>query len=167
MTDMQPSGALTTTGVDAITSFLQGEGVAYELIEHEPAMSAADEAGVAHIPPAEVAKTIVLRDQRGYVIAAVPASERLDMHKLRALLGATGKLRLASEAEIARDIPRLEVGAAPPFGPMLPSAEVIDEDLLRHPAILCPAGDHRHSVLVDPNEIVRITAARCADIAAD
>jgi prolyl-tRNA editing enzyme YbaK/EbsC (Cys-tRNA(Pro) deacylase) len=32
------------------------------------------------------------------------------------------------------------------------------------PQILCSAGDHRHSVLVDPREVVRITAARVADI---
>lgn len=34
-------------------------------------------------------------------------------------------------------------------------------------AVLCPAGDHRHSVLLDPHEIVRITAAQTADICED
>ena len=42
------------------------------------------------------------------------------MNKLRDLLGATRQLRLASEAEIARAFPSLEVGAVPPFGPMVP-----------------------------------------------
>lgn len=44
----------------------------------------------------------------------------------------------------------------PPFAPMTPALEVIDQPLLRHERILFPAGDHRHSVLVDPREIVRI-----------
>jgi prolyl-tRNA editing enzyme YbaK/EbsC (Cys-tRNA(Pro) deacylase) len=102
-----------------------------------------------------------------YVIAAIPAAQRLDMSKLRDLLGATRQLRLASEHEIARDFPLLEVGAVPPFGPMLPAAEVIDSALLEHERILCPAGDRRHSVLLDPREVVRLTAAKTADISED
>jgi hypothetical protein len=74
-----------------------GTGVEYELIEHKPVMSAAAEARVAHVPPDHVAKTVVLHDGSAYVIAAIPASERLDLHKLRELLGATRQLRLANE----------------------------------------------------------------------
>jgi Ala-tRNA(Pro) deacylase len=158
------SGAIETTRVDAITGFLQGTGTAYELIEHARTMSAAAEAHATHLSPDQVAKTIVLHDGNIYVIAAIPASDRLDLRKLRDLLGATRQLRLASEDEIARDFPLLEVGAVPPFGPMVPAAEVIDSALTRYEQILCPAGDHRHSVLLDPREIVRITAAQTADI---
>ncbi|HYB30625.1 MAG TPA: YbaK/EbsC family protein [Solirubrobacteraceae bacterium] len=89
------------------------------------------------------------------------------MHKLREALGATRRLQLASEDEIALEFPSLEVGAVPPFGPMVPAVEVIDRELLRHDRILFPAGDHRHSVLVDPGEVVRVTAARTGDICQD
>ena len=160
-------GAMTTTRVDAIVDFLDGVGIAYELLEHAPVMSAVAEARVAHVPPDQVAKTVVLHDGSTYVIAAIPASGRLDLHKLRELLGATRQLRLASEAEIARDFPTLEVGAVPPFGPMVPAAEVIDSALVAQERILCPAGDHRHSVLVDPRDVVRTTSARTADICED
>jgi prolyl-tRNA editing enzyme YbaK/EbsC (Cys-tRNA(Pro) deacylase) len=44
---------------------------------------------------------------------------------------------------------------------------VIDRALLEQQQILCAAGDHRHSVLVDPRDIVRITAAKTADICQD
>jgi Ala-tRNA(Pro) deacylase len=158
---------IVPTHVEGIIEFLEGAGIDYELIEHEQVMSAAAEAGATHQPPDQVAKTIVLRDPRVYVIAAIPASERLDLHKLRELLGASSELQLASEEQIAHDFPTLEVGAVPPFGPMVPAAEVIDRSLLEHERILCPAGDHRHSVLVDPREIARITAARIAGICQD
>jgi Ala-tRNA(Pro) deacylase len=167
MTDHETPGGMATTRVDAIVEFLQGKYIPYELVEHDPVMSAAAEARVAGLPPDQVAKTVVLHDGSAYVIAAVPASERLDLHKLRELLGATRQLRLATEDEIARDFPALEVGAVPPFGPMVPAAEVIDSALLEQERILCPAGDHRHSVLVDPHDVVRITAARTADICQD
>jgi Ala-tRNA(Pro) deacylase len=160
-------GSIATTRVDAIVDFLDGVGIPYELLDHAPVMTATAEARVAHVPPDQVAKTVVLHDGSAYVIVAIPASNRLDVHRLRELLGATRQLRLASEAEIARDFPALEVGAVPPFGPMVPAAEVIDSALLAHQRILCPAGDHRHSVLVDPRDIVRITAAGTADVCED
>ncbi len=167
MTDPAPHTALTATHVDAITGYLEGVRVDHELIEHQPAMTAAAEAGATHRPPDQVAKTIVLHDGSAYTIAAIPASERLDLNKLRHLLGATRGLQLATEEQIRRDFPALEVGAVPPFGPMVPAAEVIDRSLLDHERILCPAGDHRHSVMVDPHEVVRITSARIAAICQD
>src|SRR6185437_5934910 len=126
---MTIDGGLVPTRAEAIVEFLEGEGVSYELIEHEPTLSAAAEARTTHHLSDQVAKTIVLHDGSGYVIAAIPASERLDLQKLRKLLGATRHLRLAGEDEIAREFPSLEVGAVPPFGPMVPAAEVIDRAL--------------------------------------
>ncbi len=164
MTNESPAGPVTNTRVDAIVGFLEGAEVAYELIEHEPVTNAASEAHIANLSPERVAKTIVLHDGHAYVIAAVSAADRLDLHRLRDLFGASRQLRLASEAEIARDFPSLEVGAVPPFGPMVPAAEVIDKALAAQEQILCPAGDHRHSVLVDPREVVRITGATVAEI---
>jgi NTE family protein len=160
-------GDMTATGVTAIRDYLDGSGVPYELIEHAPTMSAFAEASATKRPPERVAKTVVLQHGGGYVVVAVPASERLDLRKLRDLVGATRALRLATEKEMARDFPTIEVGAAPPFGPMLPRAEVIDRRLLEEDRILCAAGDHRHSVLVDPRDVVRITEATTADICED
>jgi prolyl-tRNA editing enzyme YbaK/EbsC (Cys-tRNA(Pro) deacylase) len=82
------------------------------------------------------------------------------------VLGAGGEPGAAEHA-IARDFPSLEVGAVSPFGPMVPAAEVIDRRLVEQERILYQAGNHRHSVLVDPREVVRITAANRVDICHD
>ena len=158
------AGAVVRTKVDGVTGFLVGAQVPFELLEHDSVMSASAEAHAAHLPPEQVAKTIVLHDGSAYVVAAISAADRLDMHKLRELLGAGRHMRLATEQELARDFPSLEVGSAPPFGPMVPAAEVIDRALAAQSRILCAAGDHHHSVLVDPDDVVRITAAKVADI---
>ena len=167
MSSDTPANAASSTPVDAIRVYLEGAGIRYELVEHRPVDTAAAEARAAERRPDTVAKTIVLHDGDVYVIAAISAADRLDLHKLRDVLGADRELRLASEQEIARDFPSLEVGAIPPFGPMLPAAEVIDSALAARERVLCAAGDHRHSVLVDPREIVRVTASTVADICED
>ena len=158
---------LATTRAASIVEYLDAQGVDHTLIEHHPTMSAAEEARATGEPAHKVAKTIVLEDRGGYVLAVVPGDERLDLHKLRELLGATKTLRLATEAEMADLFPSFEVGAAPPFGTGFPKLEVVDRRLLEEDRVLCAAGDHRHSVILDPSEIARLTGAVTADVCED
>jgi Ala-tRNA(Pro) deacylase len=154
------------TGVAAVTEFLGREGISYEVVEHERTQTAVAEARAAGVPAADVAKTIVLRDEVGLRLAVIPASERLDMHKLRQALASRG-LRLVTEQEMAKEFDEFEVGAVPPFGSMFDALELVDERLLEHDRILCGGGDHEHAVLVDPRDVVRAGEARVADICQD
>jgi Ala-tRNA(Pro) deacylase len=162
-----PDTALTSTHSAAVVEYLHGHGVAFDVVEHPPTTSAAAEAKATGRAPEAVAKTIVLQDGPAYALAILPASERLDVRKVRDLLTAGKDLRFATEEEIARDFPGLEVGAVPPVGPMLPMAEVIDRHLLSHARILCAGGDHRHSIVLDPQDLLRLTSATVGDICAE
>lgn len=150
-------------GHAVVTEFLERHGVPYEVVEHERTQTAAAEARAAGMPPADVAKTVVLRDQEGVRLAVIPASHRLDMHKVKRELASKG-LRLVTEQEMAEEFAEFEVGAVPPFGPMFHALELVDERLLDHDRILCGGGDHEHGVLVDPHDLVTAGQARVADI---
>jgi Ala-tRNA(Pro) deacylase len=93
----------------------------------------------------------------------VPASERLDMHKVKDALGSRG-LRLVTEQELAESFEGFEVGAVPPFGSMFHALELVDERLLEQDRILCSGGDHEHAILVDPRDVVQAGQARVVDI---
>lgn len=168
--EVAPAGAggphtqLVTTHAAAMVEYLDGNHVPYEFLEHEPTMSAAAEAEATGRPRSQVAKTVVLHDERGYVLAIVPASERLDLHKVTEALGSDRPLRLASEEEMAEDFPGFEVGATPPLGPMLPRAELVDPRLLDNDRIVCAGGDHRHSLFLDPRDVVRLADGQVVDI---
>ena len=151
------------SGVAAVTAFLESQSVPYEVVKHERTQTAAAEARAAGVSAADVAKTIVLRDAEGLRLAVIPASERLDMHKLGQALASKG-LRLMTEQEMADEFDQFEVGAVPPFGSMFDALQVIDGRLLEHDRILCSGGDHEHAVLVDPRDVVRAGEARVADI---
>lgn len=156
---------VTTTGVAAVVAYLEGRDASFQVVEHAPTERATDEADIVDWPRERMAKTVVLQDaESGYLLAIVPASERVDLHKLRRVLGAGREIRLATEAEIARDFPTLQVGATPPLGPMLPRAEVIDQRLLEETRVLCAGGDHRHSIVLDPGELAFLADAQVADI---
>jgi Ala-tRNA(Pro) deacylase len=150
-------------GHAAVTEFLERAGVPYEVVEHERTQTAAAEARAAGMPAADVAKTVVLRDEAGVRLAVIPADHRLDLRKVKRELGSRG-LRLVTEQEMEREFSDFEVGAVPPFGPMFHALELMDERLLDHDRILCGGGDHEHGVLVDPHDVMRASQARVADI---
>jgi prolyl-tRNA editing enzyme YbaK/EbsC (Cys-tRNA(Pro) deacylase) len=151
-------------GRERLEGYLRERDVSFNVIEHAHTETAAAEAQVAHLPAQQTAKTVVLHTPGGYRFAVVPASDRLDLHKAADELDvARHQLRLASEEDIASDFSAYEVGAVPPMGPETP-AELIDARLLGYQHVLCAAGDHEHSLLLDPTDIVRVTGARTADL---
>lgn len=162
-----PHSGLSGTGIGAVSEYLRAEGIPHEVVEHDETLSAAAEAAATQRPPQQVAKTVVLHDRGAYMLAVIPASQRLDLHKVRELLGASGALQLATEAQMAEDFPTLEVGAVPPLGPMMPAAEVVDRRLLDEERVLCAGGDHRHSLLIDPRDIVAVMGATVAEVCED
>jgi Ala-tRNA(Pro) deacylase len=153
--------------LEAVKSHLDGAGVDYEVVEHEERFTAAAEARASGVEPGDAAKDLILRDGDRYMLAAIPASQRLDLGKARELFGASRSLRLATEEEIGQDFGRFEVGAVPPFGSLHGIPQAVDQRLLQHGRVLCSAGDHEHSVLVDPREMVRIADANTGDLCED
>ena len=154
----------TSHGITAVTAFLESEGIGYEVLEHRPTFSAAAEARASGAEPREAAKTLALHDRGGYRMAVIPATHRLDMHRTRELLDATSHLRLATEEELERDFPMFDVGAMPPLGAMMPMPEIVDVNLIYHDRILCAGGDHKHSILLDPRDLLRLCEPRVANL---
>lgn len=158
---------MSEQSVEAVKAYLEEQGVDHEVVEHEEQFTAASEAQAAGVEPGDAAKDLILRDGDAYMLAVIPASQRLDLGKARDLFDASGSLRLATEEEIGRDFDRFDVGAIPPFGGLHGIPQVVDVKLLEHDRVLCSAGDHAHGVLLDPKEMVRITEAKTGDISED
>jgi Ala-tRNA(Pro) deacylase len=159
----QPQGAIEET-----SRHLDALGISYEVVEHERAFTAASEADAAGVSAVNAAKSVLLHDGEGYRLAVIPASDRLDLGKVRDLLEISrANLRLATEEQIGAEFPQFELGAIPPLGEMLPAPEIVDTRVLEHERVLCNGGDHAHSVLLDPSDIVRASDARVADVCQD
>jgi Ala-tRNA(Pro) deacylase len=153
-------------GFEELTAFLAARGLRHAVVEHDQTYTAGAEARIAAVPPDHAAKAVMLRDDTGYVLAVVPASELLDVRKVRRL-AARPELRLATEREMAEDFPHFEVGALPPFGELFDCPELIDVHLLEGGRILCNGGDHRHSIIVNARELWYASGARTGDLIAE
>ena len=151
------------SGADAVRRFLDEHGVDYLLLEHGDAYTAAAEARAADAAPETGAKTVMLHDPDGYLMAVVRASDRLDVKKVRRLTHRPG-LQLAAERELADEFASFEVGALPPFGSLFGVPEIVDRQLLAQERIVCNGGDHRHSIVIDAGDVVRAAQPDVADI---
>ena len=152
-------------GIDAVTGFLDSSGVSYEVLEHEQTFTAREDARASGVSPEDEAKGVLLRVGDGYCLAVIPASEQLDLHKVREIVG--GGARLATEREMAAEFDQFDVGALPPFGPMIDAKEIVDRRLLEHDTIVSAGGDHGHSIRIDPNALVKVVEPTLADICQD
>ena len=150
-------------GLDAVRQLLDARGVAYEVVEHDEVFHAVEEAQAAGAAPQETAKTVALREHEAYVLAVIPANRRLDLERVRTILRASGRLRLATEEEMARDFPEFEVGALPPLAPHS-TPEIVDVHLLYRDRIVISAGDNRHAVRLDPRDLIRVCEPRVGDL---
>src|SRR5437763_16316239 len=98
-----------------VTQQLHTRGVPFEAIAHQQAYSAIGEARALGIDASEVLKTVAMRVAGGYALMAVPATCRLDMHLVQAAVG-DPHVRRATEEELLRSFPGIELGALPPLG---------------------------------------------------
>jgi Ala-tRNA(Pro) deacylase len=144
---------------------LEAVSVPYELIHHEPTFSAYAEAEALGLAPSQVAKTIVLETPAGFVRTVLPASERLDIHKVKDVLG-VGAADLATEEHLAGAFPEFELGAVPPLGGP-PDRVLVDSRVLALDSVVVEAGAHSDSIRVKASDLVAATRALVADICVD
>ena len=102
---------------------------------------------------------------RGYLRVVVPASERVDLAKLRELVGGAKKqVHLASEDELAHEYPEFDLGAVPPFGGTHEDEVVVDESLAKREQVIVEAGSHEESLRLSVDDLLRVTHAEVADV---
>jgi Ala-tRNA(Pro) deacylase len=145
---------------------LERASIAYELIDHARTTSAAAEARVLGVAPHEVAKTVVLTTPDGFVRAVLPASDRLDLGKLREILG-TKDVELATEAILVGAYPEFELGAVPPLTGGDGDRVLMDRRLRENEWVVLEAGTHEQSLRLRTSDLVELTEARLVDLSQD
>jgi Ala-tRNA(Pro) deacylase len=157
---------MSATPASTLIDVLETKHVGYEVIPHRRTQSAAAEARAIGIEPSHVAKTLVLSRGSGFVRAVIPASERIDLRKVRELFG-SDEVHLATERVLADAYPEFELGAVPPIGGPHPDAVLVDERVSREPTVVFEAGSHEHSVRIETASLLMVADAEVADICQD
>jgi Ala-tRNA(Pro) deacylase len=125
-----------------LSSYLDQQGARYKVCVHAHSRSSPETARTAHIPPAQLAKSVVLEDDNGdRVVAIVPGDKRVMLGALSRLLD-RHDLRLADERSIAELFTDCEAGAVPALGMAWGVETVVDDALESSEVVYIEAGDH-------------------------
>jgi Ala-tRNA(Pro) deacylase len=136
--------------------YLTAEDIQYEEIPHELTMSSTRTAEASHISGDRLARGVVLRSDRGYMLAVMPASHHLRLSELRAQLG--DKVDMASETEINQLFRDCAHGAVPAVGKCYGLNIIVDDSIEAQPEIYMEAGDHQTLLHLSQAQFARLTA---------
>ena len=82
-----------------LQDYLDRLSIDYEVVAHPYADTGLDTAVQAHIPPDKLAKSVILEDEGGYLMAVCSASRRIKLGDLYREINR--RLEFANEAELA------------------------------------------------------------------
>jgi Ala-tRNA(Pro) deacylase len=145
-----------------LEEFLAAQQATYEVVSHDAAVTAQEQAAAMHTPGRGVAKVLIVKERDGYVMAVLPASAELDLDRLKGLVG-HGEVRLATVEEIGGVVTDCAPGAIPPVGALYGLRSFVDRSLLLAPQVTMPAGDPASAIRMRSAEFRRLIDGQPGD----
>jgi Ala-tRNA(Pro) deacylase len=124
-----------------LSRYLAECGARYEICAHPRSSTSAQTARVAHVPEHQIAKSVILEDDNGCVMAVIPGDSRVRVGELSRLLGRPF-LHLADEPRVAELFDDCRPGAVPALGMLWGVETVVDEELDENAEVYVEGGDH-------------------------
>lgn len=148
-----------------LREYLDGNHVQYEVISHRQAFTAQEVAAAEHIPGKELAKVVMLRTGKEFLMVVLAAPYRIDLQRAQTALGKPDVV-LATEQEFAGLFPQCEPGAMPPFGNLYSLPVYVDESLTKDETIAFNAGSHTQTVHMKFADFMRMVQPKVVAVAA-
>lgn len=137
-----------------VEEYMMQHGVRYDVITHPHSHNSMETAEFAHVPGERLAKSVILEDEDGFVMAVLPSTRHVRLGKLSRELNR--RLCLATEDELAHLFADCERGAVPPIGLAYGMKTVIDESLANQPELFFEAGDHEKLIRMNREEFMAL-----------
>lgn len=149
--------------ISNVKDYLELKGVPYEVISQPPVFSCIEEAKALGIEADEIAKNLVIKIKDKHAFVVLPGAHRLNMNRLKEILGK--KARLELEEEMLDDFPGYELGAIPPLGEIFGYPVYVDRKLLDHETVIFTGGTHTDSIKMKTSDFVNLVEAEFVDVA--
>lgn len=144
---------------DRLKALLDSSKVRYTVVKHPVVYTAQEIAAAQHVSGRQLAKCVLVKTDRGCALAVLPATQLVDLKKLKGLLKAK-TVGIAKEADIKAAFPDVEVGAMSPFGHLYGVPVVADRALGESAEIVCNAGSHIETVKLRYQDFLTLAKPR-------
>jgi len=132
-----------------IINYLDKRGAKYAIVTHRKVYTAYDAAQTLKKKLDEIAKNLLVKTNKGFVLVLLPASKRLDLKKLKKLMNAKGKgikkVEIPKEGVMVR-IFKVKPGALGAFGSFHDLEVYMDKNLQKVKKAIFPTGSFTDSV---------------------
>lgn len=169
-TDARPKLTGVRAATPAIAALVTAK-VPHEVLQyrHDPRADsygeeAVEELAAIGIGAAQVFKTLVIALPKGLAVAVLPVPAKLSLKAAAAALGVP-KATMAERAAAERSTGYV-LGGISPLGQRKRLPTVVDSSALEWDRILCSAGKRGVEIVVAPQDLIRLTGAVTADVAA-
>ena len=150
----------------SLMTWLESEGIDYELHEHDRALTALATARAEGVDPHTFAKVVWVRSaEGGDALMVVDSDDHLDLKKARELLK-SGRVQLVAEDEIMELAPDCDAGAMPAVGTLFGLPTYADLHVADSAEISFNAGSHTVAVRVDRASWEKALGVIYADLSA-
>jgi Ala-tRNA(Pro) deacylase len=134
--------------------YLNKSGVDYDVLPHPYTTSSISTAEAAAVPGDKLAKSVILEDDQGYLMAVIPATHHIHLGMLSQQMHR--HLGLATESEIATLFNDCVLGAIPPVGHPYGMRMIMDDSLQESPDVYFESGDHVDLVHMRSEDFLRL-----------
>lgn len=149
-----------------LEKMLADRGIRCEVHHHPTAYTSQRLAQVEHVSGYDVAKPVIVKGDRGFVMCVLPAPKHVDLDRVADALG-DNHVRMATEAEMEQLFPDCELGAEPPIGALFGMPTIMDPALRDDEYLVMQAGTHTDAVRLRREDWERLCAPQVAAITHD
>ncbi len=138
-----------------VKGMLEGKGVEYKLLEHEPVYTSEQAAKVRGVSARTGVKALVVKPDRGkFLLVLVRADKRADLKAVAEKEGVR-HVKLAKPEEVL-EVTGCEIGSVPPFGHLTPLKTYMDRDILDENEVNFNIGEHTKSVRMKAQDLLKV-----------
>jgi len=142
-----------------IINYLDKRGAKYAIVTHKKVYTAYDAAQTLKRKLDEIAKNLLVKTNKGFVLVLLPASKRLDLNKLKKLMNAKGmgvkKVEIPKEGVMVR-LFKVKPGALGAFGSVHELEVYMDKNLQKVKKAIFPTGSFTDSVEMAMKEFEKL-----------
>lgn len=147
-----------------VINFLSKTKLKHEIVEHRTVFTAYDVAQTLKRKLSEVAKTLVVKLDKGHALVVLPASHQVDFKLLKKITGAK-KVEIDRE-NVMTKLFKVKPGALSPFhGPLHKLPVYVDRAVMRAQKAIVQAGSFEQSVHMKTKDLLKAVEGKLGNFA--
>ncbi len=144
-----------------VTNFLKKNKIKHDILEHKKVFTTYDLAQTLKKKLTEVAKTLVVKVDKGHVLLVLPASHQVDFKILKKVLGA--KIVDIDRENVMVKLFKIKPGALSAFhGPLHKIPVYVDKAVMKAQKVVAQAGSFEQSLHIKTKDLLKVVEGTLA-----